>query len=399
MAAYITVGAKTTHGGTVISGSPHTTHNGIPIARVGDKVMCKKCKKMTTIVSGDAAFVIDGAPIARAGDTTSCGAKLVATQQSFADSDFSVMGIEQALPLVFPKSKPDELFSNFMDSDYEDINDDDQYQSNIIVTDQDGNPIPEDEQQELFAGPGYMGDDLTKPVFAERAAYKITPGYGSHGEFFKTPTKVYEPPPAHSNEELAGWARVFGENSPTGQVGMQGMKEREVLNDYKAQQEQTRKSRADNLAMQAQQRVRQTPNVQHPTHQQLSIQNGLPPDLSNDTGYENPLIKVRDTWPGELYGGVKDASKKVDGAGRELSDSYDAARTAADAAIAGDIEGLKAQAIDKAKDTATDMAQGKLEEVAKDIAPKPIEKIWGLYDDYTAVTDKVGEIKDAIPKD
>jgi len=96
MAAYITVGAKTTHGGTVISGSPHTTHNGIPIARVGDKVMCKKCKKITTIVSGDAAFVIDGAPIARAGDTTSCGAKLVAVQQSFAESDFEVMGIEEA---------------------------------------------------------------------------------------------------------------------------------------------------------------------------------------------------------------------------------------------------------------------------------------------------------------
>lgn len=96
MAAYITVGAKTTHGGTVISGSPHTTHNGIPIARVGDKVMCKKCKKMTTIVSGDAAFVIDGAPIARAGDTTSCGAKLVAVQQSFVEGDFEIMGIEEA---------------------------------------------------------------------------------------------------------------------------------------------------------------------------------------------------------------------------------------------------------------------------------------------------------------
>ena len=99
MAAYITVGAKTTHGGTVISGSPHTTHNGIPIARVGDKVMCKKCKKckkVTTIVSGDAAFIVDGAPIARTGDTTSCGAKLVAVQQSFAESDFEVMSIQEA---------------------------------------------------------------------------------------------------------------------------------------------------------------------------------------------------------------------------------------------------------------------------------------------------------------
>ncbi|MGP4971986.1 PAAR domain-containing protein [Psychrobacter aquimaris] len=104
MAAYITVGAKTSHGGTVISGSPHTTHNGIPVARKGDKVICKKCKKVTTILSGDASFIVDGAPIARGGDVTSCGAKLIAIQQSFAESDFDVGSIAQAAPLVFPKS-------------------------------------------------------------------------------------------------------------------------------------------------------------------------------------------------------------------------------------------------------------------------------------------------------
>ncbi|MGP9688648.1 PAAR domain-containing protein [Psychrobacter sp. AOP22-C1-C5] len=96
MAAYITVGAKTSHGGTVITGSPHTTHNGIPVARKGDQVMCKKCKKVTTIVSGDASFVVDGAPIARGGDVTSCGAKLIANQQAFAESDFSVGSVAQA---------------------------------------------------------------------------------------------------------------------------------------------------------------------------------------------------------------------------------------------------------------------------------------------------------------
>ena len=96
MAAYITVGAKTSHGGTVISGSPHTTHNGIPVARKGDKVICKKCKKITTILSGNASFIVDGAPIARGGDVTSCGAKLIANQQSFAESGFDVMGVEQA---------------------------------------------------------------------------------------------------------------------------------------------------------------------------------------------------------------------------------------------------------------------------------------------------------------
>ena len=104
MAAYITVGAKTSHGGQVISGSPQTTLNGIPVARKGDKVICKKCKKVTTILSGHPSFIVDGAPIARGGDVTSCGAKLIANQQSFAEADFEVFGVEQAAPLQFPKA-------------------------------------------------------------------------------------------------------------------------------------------------------------------------------------------------------------------------------------------------------------------------------------------------------
>ena len=118
MAAYITVGAKTSHGGTVISGSPHTTHNGIPVARKGDKVICKKCKKVTTIVSGDASFIVDGAPIARGGDVTSCGAKLIASQQSFAESGFDVGSIAQAAPLVFPKS---DMSNSFVDDNEEEL--------------------------------------------------------------------------------------------------------------------------------------------------------------------------------------------------------------------------------------------------------------------------------------
>ena len=72
---------------------------------------------MTVIVSGDASFVIDGAPIARGGDVTSCGAKLIANQQAFAESDFSVGSIAQAAPLVFPKSNSDSLFAGLITSD------------------------------------------------------------------------------------------------------------------------------------------------------------------------------------------------------------------------------------------------------------------------------------------
>ena len=121
MAAYITVGAKTSHGGTVISGSLHTTHNGIPISRKGDKVVCKKCKKVTTILTGDPSFIVDGAPIARGGDVTSCGAKLIASQQSFAESDFDVGSVAQAAPLVFPKSHMSNSFVEGNEEELEEI--------------------------------------------------------------------------------------------------------------------------------------------------------------------------------------------------------------------------------------------------------------------------------------
>ena len=71
-------------------------------------------------MTGDASFIVDGAPIARAGDVTSCGAKLIAVQQSFCESDFEVMGVEQPAPIQFPKSDPESLFSNFAASDDKD---------------------------------------------------------------------------------------------------------------------------------------------------------------------------------------------------------------------------------------------------------------------------------------
>lgn len=87
------------------------------------KSFCKKCKKVTTILTGDPSFIVDGAPIARGGDITSCGAKLIAIQQSFAESDFEVFGVEQPepmmeqpSPLVFPKSDPEALFNQIREN-------------------------------------------------------------------------------------------------------------------------------------------------------------------------------------------------------------------------------------------------------------------------------------------
>ncbi len=83
---YILLGDSTSHGGTVLEGSPTTTVNGKPVARVGDKVSCPKPGHGTcVIVSGDFTHLIDGKPLARHGDTTACGASLIATQSQVLD--------------------------------------------------------------------------------------------------------------------------------------------------------------------------------------------------------------------------------------------------------------------------------------------------------------------------
>ena len=83
---WIVVGDATTHGGTVVSGSPFTDIDGKPVARVGDPVVCPKCGP-TTIVSGDVTIVVDGQSVARHGDATTCGATLIAGKQARAFID------------------------------------------------------------------------------------------------------------------------------------------------------------------------------------------------------------------------------------------------------------------------------------------------------------------------
>lgn len=64
----ICVGDKTSCGGTVITGSPFSDVNGRPIARVGDKI---SCKKNCVIVTGNITEIIDGAAMALHGAQTS----------------------------------------------------------------------------------------------------------------------------------------------------------------------------------------------------------------------------------------------------------------------------------------------------------------------------------------
>ena len=75
----ITIGDRTSHGGTVLEGSPFSDTGGKAIARIGDKVSCPKHRNVT-IVSGDPTMIVDGKPAAREGDKTSCGATLIPRQ-------------------------------------------------------------------------------------------------------------------------------------------------------------------------------------------------------------------------------------------------------------------------------------------------------------------------------
>lgn len=80
--AFILLGDKTDHGGTVITASGMMQVHGRNVACVGDKVQCPRHQDVTTIVSGDETMLVDGKAVARHGDKTSCGASLIATQST-----------------------------------------------------------------------------------------------------------------------------------------------------------------------------------------------------------------------------------------------------------------------------------------------------------------------------
>nr|WP_246490815.1 PAAR domain-containing protein [Chitinivorax tropicus] len=71
------MGDRTSHGGVVITGDPTWTIDGQPIARVGDKVTCPRCKVVSTIISSRFPSVTGfGRPVAYDQDMTACGAVL-----------------------------------------------------------------------------------------------------------------------------------------------------------------------------------------------------------------------------------------------------------------------------------------------------------------------------------
>jgi uncharacterized Zn-binding protein involved in type VI secretion len=76
----IRLGDRTSHGGVVIEGSPSDICMGKPIAFVGHKVQCPRCKGVYPIVEGAPVTTFYGKGVALAGMRTACGALLIASQ-------------------------------------------------------------------------------------------------------------------------------------------------------------------------------------------------------------------------------------------------------------------------------------------------------------------------------
>ena len=73
-------GDPTSHHGVVLEGSLTDICMGKPIAFIGHKVHCPKCKGDFPIVEGVLSTTFYGKGVAVAGMKTSCGAVLIATQ-------------------------------------------------------------------------------------------------------------------------------------------------------------------------------------------------------------------------------------------------------------------------------------------------------------------------------
>jgi uncharacterized Zn-binding protein involved in type VI secretion len=76
----IRMGDKTSHGGTVLEGSPTDICMGKPIAFIGHQTHCPKCKGTYPIIEGVLTTTFYGKGVAVAGMKTACGAVLLADQ-------------------------------------------------------------------------------------------------------------------------------------------------------------------------------------------------------------------------------------------------------------------------------------------------------------------------------
>lgn len=100
----IRLGDRTSHSGTVIEGSQADICMGKPIAFIGHKVYCPKCKGNFPIIEGVPTTTFYGKGVALAGMKTSCGAVLIAGQ--FTDTvDWGRGGGSSSAKAAAPKAE------------------------------------------------------------------------------------------------------------------------------------------------------------------------------------------------------------------------------------------------------------------------------------------------------
>lgn len=82
---FIVLGDRTSHGGTVIACSTNRYINGVRVARLGDLVMCPRCKRATKIITSRfPQCKDDGIPAAFDMDMTDCGAHIYSRHNGHA---------------------------------------------------------------------------------------------------------------------------------------------------------------------------------------------------------------------------------------------------------------------------------------------------------------------------
>ncbi|MEN1925025.1 PAAR domain-containing protein [Luteimonas qiangzhengi] len=80
--SWIVLGDPTSSGGSVVTGSPFTDIDGIPVARVTDQATCPRHKGAFPIVDGDSTMIVDGQPVALHGSSLACGCKVLSANQA-----------------------------------------------------------------------------------------------------------------------------------------------------------------------------------------------------------------------------------------------------------------------------------------------------------------------------
>jgi len=144
----IRMGDKTSHGGTVLEGSQTDICMGKPIAFVGHKTLCPKCRGTFPIVEGVLTTTFYGKGVAIAGMKTACGAILIASQ--FTDtvewgsgSSNTKMASPSANISTVDRAEDSDAENRHVSNDPGDDNTDVEIQSEryYSVRDSDGNPV------------------------------------------------------------------------------------------------------------------------------------------------------------------------------------------------------------------------------------------------------------------